>query len=181
MIKYIENGDLFQSKADVLVNTVNCKGYMGKGIALEFKRRYPFCFPPYKRACEAGGVKPGTVLYVENIPAKYDKKGTKTAVQPSLMPTVKDSIYAPDVAHFATKDHWRGRSQLKWIASGLPLLLKECRLRNVKTIALPQLGCGLGGLDWKDVNPLISNCFDQESIIVMVYVSATRQYGECLT
>ena len=155
-IKYIENGDLFNSQAQVLVNTVNCKGIMGKGLALQFKQRIPACFKLYKKACKNGTLKPGDVLYVE----------------------LKNLFEGKDVVHFATKDHWRGKSKLEWVELGLKNLKKECKIRNTKSVAMPPVGCGLGGLQWDKVKPLIEKYFQGADLTLEVYTTATKQYGE---
>lgn len=130
MIRYTK-GDIFISGADCLVNTVNCEGYMGKGIAYQFKMRYPNNNANYEEVCRAGRLRPGQILpYVEN--------GTT-------------------IINFPTKDLWRRPSKMEYIQSGLDALIKELPKLNVKTIALPPLGCGNGGLDWQEVKNLIEN------------------------
>jgi len=156
MIDYIKNHDLFESNADVLVNTVNCRGIMGKGIALEFKRRFPDCCREYNKACRDSVLKPGGLVYVE----RRDLFGNK------------------DIVHFATKDHWRGKSKLQWIDVGLQKLINELRKRNVESVAMPALGCGLGRLNWEDVKPVVEKYFKCSDIKVEVYLGATKSFGE---
>lgn len=117
-----KHGSIFDSTAQVLVCPVNCVGVMGKGLALEFKRRWPEIYERYRDDCDRGGAKGGDVW-------DYDSK-----------------------VLIATKQHWRNRSKAEWINRGLATLAYICCYRN--SIALPQLGCGCGGLDWADVWPL---------------------------
>lgn len=127
-------GDLFAEPVDAIVNTVNCVGVMGKGLALEFKRRYPGNFEAYRAACQAGQVRPGRVFV-------YRASGIG-------MPRF--------IINFPTKTHWRGRSRLEWIDDGLADLSRVIREEGIRSIAVPALGCDLGGLDWQDVRPRIA-------------------------
>ncbi|MBH1682751.1 macro domain-containing protein [Stenotrophomonas maltophilia] len=131
-----ENGDLFQSGAEALVNTVNCVGVMGKGVALEFKRRWPENFKFYKRHCETKWLRPGRVLV-------FDRGG----------------MFGNDgvryLFNFPTKDHWRSKSKLDFIDKGLDSMMEEIERLSIRSIALPPLGCGNGGLEWDEVRPLI--------------------------
>ncbi len=133
----ITRGNLLVANAEALVNTVNCDGFMGKGIALQFKKAFPENFKVYARACNAGEVTPGRMLIVSTgsaIPPKY-------------------------IVNFPTKRHWRNKSRLEDIESGLRALVNDVRRLGVKSIAVPPLGCGHGGLDWRDVRPLIERAF----------------------
>ncbi len=121
-------GDLFEADVDALVNAVNCVGVMGKGLALAFKQRYPDNFETYRLACGAGQVQPGQLF------------------------TFRSSCW---IINFPTKRHWRDPSQLEDIRSGLVALIDEVDARGIQSIAIPALGCGLGGLAWSDVRPLI--------------------------
>ena len=131
-----KTGDMFEEATEAIVNTVNCVGVMGKGVALEFKRRWPENFRAYKRLCDARDLAPGQVFVFEN----------------------KD-ILTPDrhryLVNFPTKQHWRTQSRMEYIDSGLDDLVHWIRERGVKSVALPPLGCGNGGLDWSEVRPLI--------------------------
>lgn len=120
---------LMTSQAQTLVNTVNTVGVMGKGIAAEFKRRYPKMFDEYKLACDQGDLKPGSI---------WLWKGEQTWV-----------------LNFATKKHWRSPSRLEWIQSGLMQFRRDYGKLGIREIAFPRLGCGNGGLDWADVRPLM--------------------------
>ncbi|MCC7352946.1 MAG: macro domain-containing protein, partial [Anaerolineae bacterium] len=136
-------GDLFASRAKTLVNTVNCVGVMGKGVALAFKERYPNMYEEYRRQCEQGEIRPGVLrLY-------------------------KDTH--PWVLNFPTKRHWRARSRLEDIEAGLRALAGSYRSWEITSLAMPALGCGHGGLDWSDVRPLIERYLGDLDIAIEVY------------
>lgn len=141
------HGDLLRSAVEALVNTVNCVGVMGAGVALQFKRAYPSNFRTYVAACRRGDVQPGRMLVVE------------TGL---LMPRL--------IVNFPTKRHWREGSRLADIDAGLDALVGEVRLRRISSIALPPLGCGLGGLDWRIVRPRIERAFEAVAHDVRVLV-----------
>jgi len=130
-------GDMFSEPVDALVNTVNCVGVMGKGVALEFKQRWPDNFKMYKAACEAKTLTPGRILTYENR-FLFGADGPRFLI------------------NFPTKSHWRSPSKLSYIEDGLDALVDEIRRFDIKSIALPPLGCGNGGLDWADVKPMIA-------------------------
>lgn len=131
-IRYLE-GDLLRDDAEALVNPVNCVGVMGKGLALAFRRAWPAHFDAYQAACRAGQVRPGVLLFhdrgVDGSP-RY-------------------------LVCFPTKRHWREASRLEDIEAGLKALADEVVAREIRSIALPALGCGLGGLSWPDVRARI--------------------------
>jgi O-acetyl-ADP-ribose deacetylase (regulator of RNase III) len=127
------SGDLLDADVEALVNTVNTVGVMGKGLALQFKRRFPANFAAYAAACKRGDVEIGRMLVVE----------TKEPAGPRY------------IINFPTKKHWRDPSQLEYVGAGLSALVDEIRAFGVHSIAVPSLGCGLGGLAWSDVEPLI--------------------------
>jgi O-acetyl-ADP-ribose deacetylase (regulator of RNase III) len=131
-------GDLLkQSDVDAIVNTVNCVGVMGKGIALQFRNKWPENARAYERACKAGKVRPGTMFI-------FDLGGL---VKPNF------------IINFPTKDHWRGKSKLEFIESGLVALVEEVKRLQIRSIAVPPLGCGNGGLSWSDVRQKIQEAF----------------------
>lgn len=130
-------GNLLEADVDALVNTVNCVGYMGKGIALQFKQAFPANFKAYAKACEAGQVVPGRMFI-------FDNGGL-------LRPRF--------IVNFPTKRHWRGKSRLEDIASGLKALVDDVQRLGIRSIAIPPLGCGHGGLDWRVVKPMIEAAF----------------------
>ena len=125
---------------------------MGRGIALEFKKRYPKNFQAYKEACTRDEVQPGKMFVFELEPAYQ---------QPALasMGVDQESEQPPKpryIINFPTKRHWRAKSRMEDIDSGLDALRQEIVDRKIKSIAIPPLGCGLGGLQWDDVRPRIA-------------------------
>lgn len=134
----LTQGDLLkQDDVDAIVNTVNCVGVMGKGIALQFKRKWPGNFKAYAAACKSGSVRPGRMFI-------HDTGGL---VRPNY------------IINFPTKDHWRGASKLAYVRDGLVDLVAQVDRLRIASIAMPPLGCGNGGLDWNDVRPLIEDTF----------------------
>ncbi len=136
MIK-LTKGNLLKSDAEALVNTVNCAGYMGKGIALQFKKAFPENFAAYQKACKQNQVVPGQMFVFE-----YD-----------------DMLNHKTIINFPTKRHWRHNSRLEDVVSGLTALIEEIQSRDIRSIAIPPLGCGLGGLQWSEVKPRIKAAF----------------------
>lgn len=133
-------GDLLkQHDVDAIVNTVNCVGIMGKGIALQFKNKWPANYKAYEAACNQKQVKVGHMFV-------YDSGGL-------LKPNY--------IFNFPTKDHWKGKSKIEYIYSGLDDLISRIKQLNIKSIAIPPLGCGNGGLEWATVKPLIEQAFEQ--------------------
>jgi O-acetyl-ADP-ribose deacetylase (regulator of RNase III) len=132
MIEF-RTGDILQAEAEALVNTVNCVGFMGRGIALAFKEAFPDNFKDYERACKRGEVMPGRMLVHR----------TSSLTGPRL------------IINFPTKRHWRGKSRIEDIEAGLVDLERVVREEGIRSVAIPPLGCGLGGLDWLQVKPLI--------------------------
>lgn len=133
----ITEGNLLTADAEVLVNTVNCEGFMGKGIALQFKKAFPENYNAYVRACRVGELQPGRMFIYS----------TGSLANPKY------------IINFPTKRKWRERSRLEDIQSGLKALINEVRNLQVSSIAVPPLGCGLGGLSWEIVRPLIEHAF----------------------
>lgn len=130
-------GNLLQADAEALVNTVNCEGFMGKGIALQFKQAWPENFEAYAKACRAQQVRPGQMFIWE----------TGRMMNPKY------------IINFPTKRHWRGKARMEDIRSGMRALVSDVRRLGIRSIAVPPLGCGNGGLDWQDVRPLIESAF----------------------
>ena len=128
MIKFTK-GNLFEADVEAIVNTVNTVGVMGKGIALQFRRAFPEIMQPYKDACKSGELQVGKVF----------------TVKLSMLEGPKYAI------NFPTKKHWKGNSNIQFIEKGLQSLTEEIRRLDIKSIAIPPLGCGLGGLPWADV------------------------------
>jgi O-acetyl-ADP-ribose deacetylase (regulator of RNase III) len=144
-------GDLLTSDAQALINTVNCVGVMGKGLALEFRKRYPLMFEDYVERCKAGRVRTG---------------------EPYLY---RDTLIPPWIINFPTKQHWRGKSKMEYIDSGLRYLVPHLGEWGVSSVAVPPLGCGHGGLRWTDVRPRVEAAFDQTMIEVTVYEPPARR------
>jgi len=128
LVTYV-SGDIFKSPAQVLTNAVNCVGVMGKGIALEFKNRYPSLFHDYKKRCDNREVLPGQPYLWENEDVQ--------------------------ILNFPTKRHWRDHSLLQDIEEGLAYLAANYEKMGIQSLAMPALGCGNGGLRWDEVQPLI--------------------------
>ncbi len=131
-------GDLLkQHDVDAIVNTVNCVGVMGKGIALQFKKKWPANFKAYADACKVGQVKTG-YMFIYHAGALATPKY---------------------IINFPTKDHWRGKSHIEFIQDGLVDLVEQIKALRISSIAIPPLGCGNGGLDWQQVKPLLEQAF----------------------
>lgn len=131
-MKYIK-GNLFEAKTDALVNAVNTVGVMGKGIALQFKQTFPHNYKVYRAACKNGELVPGRLLAVNDFGLGIDKL----------------------IINFPTKKDWKQKSEYEYVASGLTELAKLIETESIKSIAIPALGCGNGGLDWEKVKLMI--------------------------
>jgi O-acetyl-ADP-ribose deacetylase (regulator of RNase III) len=153
----ITHGDILTANAEALVNTVNCVGVMGRGIALQFRKAFPENFKVYEAACKRGDVHPGKMLICET-----------------------DLMTGPRfIVNFPTKRHWKGKSQMKDIEAGLPVLIEEIKKRGIRSIAVPPLGCGLGGLDWNKVRPKIIHAFESvPDVKVLLYEPAGAPKAE---
>lgn len=148
MVK-LTHGDILKADADALVNTVNCVGVMGKGVALQFKKAYPENFKEYQTACKNGDLRPGKMfVFATNqlFGAKY-------------------------IINFPTKDHWKTSSKIEYIKEGLDSLVSVIREKNILSIAIPPLGCGNGGLDWAYIRPLIEERLSvlEPTVSVLLY------------
>ena len=145
----IAHGNLLKADVDALVNTVNTEGVMGKGIALQFKRAYPQAYSLYRHACQAGDVKVGAMHVVD-------------------MGTMGGG--ARWIINFPTKGHWKAKSRIEDIKAGLVALRQTIMDLGIRSIAVPPLGCGNGGLNWSAVEPLIrSELGSIEGVDVQVY------------
>lgn len=129
-------GNLLTADVDALVNTVNTEGVMGKGLALQFKKAFPEAFSAYEDACKAGEVTPGRMHIVHRL------------ASPRF------------IINFPTKKQWRLPSKIEYIRDGLRDLVEQVRKLDIRSIAVPPLGCGNGGLDWSQVKPLIVRAFE---------------------
>lgn len=137
-------GNLFESQVQTLVNTVNCVGVMGKGVAQEFKKRYPALFEDYARRCSDKQVKPGIPYFYEDL-------------------------FGTSILNFPTKDHWRSPSKVADIIRGLDMFSEKHREWGIKSIAFPPLGCGNGGLEWSVVGPIMYQKLAGLDIEVEIY------------
>lgn len=136
-------GNLFASNSQTLVNTVNCAGVMGKGVALEFRKMFPDMYDDYRKKCELGLIQLGKLtLYTDTHPW---------------------------VLNFPTKRHWKSHSRLEDIELGLKELATNYKRWGITSVAMPALGCGHGGLDWNDVKPLIEKYLGNSKIDIEVY------------
>lgn len=145
MIAY-KTGNILAEDAEALVNTVNCVGVMGRGIALQFKKAFPENYKSYAAACKRNEVQPGRMFVSE----------TRQLMNPRY------------IINFPTKRHWRGKSRMEDIDAGLVALVEEIRSRNIRSIAIPPLGSGLGGLDWSEVRPRIEAALQKFSDLKVV-------------
>ena len=132
---HFTHGDIFAQPAEAIVNPVNCVGVMGRGLALQFKRRHPDAFLAYRRACAERRLRPGLMFMFDT------GRGRPRWI-----------------VHFPTKRHWRDRSAIGDIEAGLRGLAATLAGHGIRSVAIPPIGCGLGGLDWRAVRPLVTAC-----------------------
>lgn len=150
-------GNLLTADVEALVNTVNTRGVMGKGLALQFKKAFPEAFHSYERACKAGQVVPGKMHVVTRLAA------------PRF------------IINFPTKKHWRNPSKLQYIREGLRDLVEQVRALDIHSIAIPPLGCGHGGLAWSDVRRLIEQAFEPlTDVRVLLFAPAGAPDAEAI-
>lgn len=147
------SGDILRDESEAIINTVNCVGVMGRGIALQFKNMWPENFKAYEAACKREEVQPGRMFVFDT-----------------------DQLTLPRyIINFPTKRHWRGKSRIQDIDTGLSALVTEIRSRGIRSIAIPPLGSGLGGLDWADVRPRIEAAMaNLPDVRVRIYESTLR-------
>ncbi len=155
MIHYVV-GDLFASEATVLVNTVNTVGVMGKGIAKDFRRRYPHMFKEYRALCKQGRFDVGQLLLYKT-PHKW-------------------------ILNFPTKRHWRNKSKIEYIEAGLKKFVSIYEAEGIESIAFPMLGCGNGQLDWEsEIKPLMEEYLADLPIKIYIYLYGLRDSQKILT
>lgn len=145
-VKFISKGDIFASKAQAICNAVNCIGVMGGGLAYLFAKRFPAMNEDYKRCCAAKELKPGGIHVFSLDQDKY-------------------------VFNVATKDDFTRDSQYEWIVTGLKNIAAEASRHGITSVAVPALGCGLGGLEWSKVKKIIEEIAPEHwsSLEVEVY------------
>lgn len=147
MIEY-KTGNILTEDAEAIINTVNCVGVMGRGIALQFKKAFPENFKAYTAACKRKEVQPGRMFI-------YDMGG------------LTNPRY---IVNFPTKRHWRGKSRMEDIEVGLEALAGEIRERGIQSIAIPPLGSGLGGLEWVEVRQHIEQAlFNMDDVRIIIF------------
>lgn len=147
-------GNILESDAQCIVNTVNCEGYMGKGIAYQFKNAFPKNNDDYVKACRTGKLTVGTIHnFIEN---------------------------GKIIVNFPTKDKWREKSKISYINDGMDSLVKFIQEKNIKSIAIPPLGCGNGGLNWNEVQPLLLEKIApiQENRDIILYSPTLKNMGD---
>lgn len=157
MLEFVK-GDFFKFDADVRINTVNCVGVMGAGVALAFKKKYPVMFKEYLKDCKAGLIKPG-------LPSVWKN----------------DDMFSKEIEiiNFPTKDHWRKPSEYEYVEKGLEWLSEYLKQKNCSTITLPALGCGHGGLDWGKVKLLIEKYLGDTPHNILVFEpSSSKNAGK---
>ena len=152
MIKFV-SGDFFDYKADIRVNTVNCVGVMGAGVALAFKQRYPRMFDEYAKECALKRLRPGKPHVWKN-----DDFFNSTPIS---------------IVNFPTKDHWRDPSKYEYIEEGLVWLKRFLADKSHQTITIPALGCGHGGLDWEIIKPMIERYLSDSPAEILVFAPAS--------
>ena len=143
-------GNIFDDQSEAIINPVNTVGVMGAGLALQFTINYPQMFLEYKKACQQGELQIGKMQFIS---------------------VLNDRVMGGHqwVVNFPTKIHWRDKSQLHYISMGLFALVKNLTERNIRSVAIPAIGCGCGQLVWRDVKSLIITAFADSDITVNVY------------
>lgn len=150
-----KHGDMFQEPTQAIVNTVNCVGVMGKGVALEFKKRWPDNFEAYRKLCRDKKLVPGNMFV-------FDRGGIINDGPRFLI-------------NFPTKNNWRSKSKISYITDGLDDLVKKINELNITSISIPPLGCGNGGLDWKEVKPIIEEKLNALSNVeIIIFLRKTK-------
>lgn len=144
---HFSKGDILCDDSEAIVNPVNCVGVMGRGLALQFRKAYPDVFRLYAEACKRGKVQPGRMFVTETG---------------ALLPRY--------VVNFPTKRHWQEKSRMEDIEDGLDALVEWIKERKIRSISVPPLGAGLGGLDWKQVRQrIIAKMAELEGVDVTIY------------
>jgi O-acetyl-ADP-ribose deacetylase (regulator of RNase III) len=152
----LRQGNILKADAEAIVNTVNCVGVMGRGLALQYRKAFPENYEEYRKSCDRGDLKPGVMLIHE-------------------LHQLMNPRY---IVNFPTKRHWKEQSRIEDIESGLHALVDEIRKLGIRSIAIPPLGCGLGVLDWKIVRPMIEKAFLELSD-VKVYLFEPTGISPC--
>ncbi len=141
----IENGNILNSSMQTIINPVNCVGIMGKGLALSYKKKYPEMFNDYKDKCKNNEIKIGKP-HIYKINSEFQ------------------------ILNFPTKIHYRNKSHINYIESSLKFIVENYKSLNITSLAIPRIGCGLGGLDWEnEVYPLILSYIKSLDIPIEIY------------
>ena len=160
MIKYISKGDIFESKCDAYVNPVNLFGVMGDGLAADFRVEFPENFKVYKSISDKGETAIGKMVI-----HKVDKQENKDY----------DGL---TIINFPTKSSWKWNSKLEYIDMGLKDLVRIVKEQNIKSIAIPGLGCGLGRLNWDDVKAIMEKYFEElQDVEIEIYEPKVKSWG----
>jgi O-acetyl-ADP-ribose deacetylase (regulator of RNase III) len=146
---HYRRGDIFEANAQVIVNPVNCEGIMGKGLALEFKKRYPDMFSAYQHDCKTGRLRIGR-------PTLYSKS-------------------EPWILNFPTKNTWRANSKLEYLEKGLEYFITNYKEAGITSISFPKLGAQNGKLPWDEVGPIMARYLSQADIDVYIYIAEGDQ------
>ena len=150
MLQVITDKTIFEVPVQTIVNPVNCDGFMGKGLALEVKKRFPKVFTKYEKRCKQGRMKVGKLQLVKGHPQW--------------------------VLNFPTKDHWRGKSRIEFVEAGLKTFKATYKKNQITAIAFPPLGCGSGGLLWNDVEPLMRRYLEMlDNLQVFICLGAPQK------
>lgn len=147
---------IFEADVEALVNPVNCVGISGKGLAFDFKMRFPENYADYDLVCKSGSMRIGTVFIHHINPIVKLHTGKRNPLH---------------ILNVPTKDHWKDPSKIEYIRDGLKALVQTIEHFNIKSVAIPALGCGCGQLDWADVKPEIIKAFEpiQDRVFVLLF------------
>ena len=144
----LKTGDITLASEDCIISAANTVGVMGKGVAKAIKNRFPWCYPPYKNACANNKFEPGEIFVVK---------------LEDLEPNT------PVIIHAATKKHWRHKSKIEWVKSCFKNLRNYAEENQCGSMAIPKLGCGLGGLDWESVEEEMNSIFYGLDCEIVIY------------
>lgn len=156
-------GNIFDSNCQTLVNTVNCQGVMGKGLALQFKRLFPTMYIEYIKACKCGDINKGGDLWLYNLKFIPTHQLSLLNLAPPIHQTEK-------ILCFATKEHWKNKSDYNWIRRGLQTFRDKYKEWGITSIAFPKLGCTNGGLNWGLVKIQMEEALNDLDIPVEIWV-----------
>lgn len=165
MITYV-NGDITQENTEAVVNPVNCEGVMGKGLAKVFADSYPRMYADYREFCAKGLLRPGR-LHLYDISKLWHGGMIMHSGDSPAWYELKQQRFL--LVNFPTKDRWRNPSEMMWVRLGLNTLRRLIVVEQLRSIAIPALGCGLGGLSWFEVKAEIEHCLEGLDCDIRVY------------